>query len=247
MFTLEACLTSFTDSLIAHAVLAVYLFVIMDVREWRMLKKLPALLLSPLLITILKAGLYALASHQVIFRYCVSSFAILLLCTLWIRWAWRIRFWQALAATCMAGVFQVAASCLSQILFLNSELRFAAVMATYWIVVPTSAYLLYRLHFGRWFRLFLEEGFDRRRTALFLFALEAAMETFMILQVGIRPEYLVSYYMLVLSTRIKFGRRAFLPRERAGDWDCPATSGFWRTIPTRPRPQAGRTACLSRN
>ena len=32
MFTLEDYLTSFTGSLIAHAALAVYLFVIMDVR-----------------------------------------------------------------------------------------------------------------------------------------------------------------------------------------------------------------------
>lgn len=56
MFTLEDYLTSFTGSLIPHAVLAVYLFVIMGTRGRCVLKKLPALLLSPLL-AVLLAGL----------------------------------------------------------------------------------------------------------------------------------------------------------------------------------------------
>ena len=47
MFTLEDYLTSFTGSLIPHTVLTVYLFVIMGMRGRRVLKKLPALLLSP--------------------------------------------------------------------------------------------------------------------------------------------------------------------------------------------------------
>ncbi len=198
MPTLEDCLTSFTGSLIAHATLVVYLFVIMDVRGWRMLKKLPALLLSPLMGTLLGAGLYRLVPSHSVFRYCVNSFAILLMCALWIRWVWRIGFWQALAATCMAGVFQVSASCLSQILLLYSELQLAAVAAINWMVVPASALLLYRLHFGHWFRLLLEDGFGQRRTALFLFALEVSMEAFLLLQAGIQPDYLVPYYLLVL-------------------------------------------------
>ena len=57
MFTLEDYLASFTGSLIPHAVLAVYLFVIMGTRGRRALKKLPALLLSPLLAVLLAAGL----------------------------------------------------------------------------------------------------------------------------------------------------------------------------------------------
>ena len=65
MFTLEDYLTSFTGSLIAHAALAVYLFVIMDVRGWRMLKKLPLLLLSPLASTLLAASLNALYPNHV--------------------------------------------------------------------------------------------------------------------------------------------------------------------------------------
>ena len=197
MFTLEDYLTSFTGSLIAHAALAVYLFVIMDVRGWRMLKKLPLLLLSPLASTLLAASLYALFPNHGVFRYCVGSFAILVMCTLWVRWAWRTEFWRAFSAVCMGGVFQVSTSCLSQILLLNSELQFTVVV--YLVVVPISALLLHRLRFGRWFRFLLEEGFGQRRTALFLFALEAAMETFLILQAGIQPEYLVPYFMLVLA------------------------------------------------
>ena len=197
MFTLEDYLTSFTGSLIAHAALAVYLFVIMDVRGWRMLKKLPLLLLSPLASTLLAASLYALFPNHGVFRYCVGSFAILVMCTLWVRWAWRTEFWRAFSAVCMGGVFQVSTSCLSQILLLNSELQFTVVV--YLVVVPISALLLHRLRFGRWFRFLLEEGFGQCRTALFLFALEAAMETFLILQAGIQPEYLVPYFMLVLA------------------------------------------------
>ena len=91
----------------------------------------------------------------------------------------------------------MSTSCLSQILLLNSELQFTAVI--YWVVVPISALLLHRLRFGHWFRFLLEAGFGQRRTVLFLFAQEAAMETFLILQVGIQPEYLVPYFMLVLA------------------------------------------------
>ena len=197
MLTLEDYLTSFTGSLIAHAALAVYLFVIMDVRGWRMLKKLPLLLLSPLASTLLAASLYALFPNHGVFRYCVGSFAILVMCTLWVRWAWRTEFWRAFSAVCMGGVFQVSTSCLSQILLLNSELQFTVVV--YLAVVTVSALLLHRLRFGHWFRFLLEEGFGQRRTALFLFALEAAMETFLVLQVGIQPEYLAPYFLLVLT------------------------------------------------
>ena len=198
MFTLEDYLTSFTGSLIGHAALAVYLFVIMDVRGWRTLKKLPLLLLSPLTATLLAAGLYALFPNHGVFRYCVGSFAILLMCTLWVRWAWQTEFWRAFSAVCMGGAFQVAVSCLSQILFPHSDLPLAAVMVIYLIAVPASALLLYRLRFGLWFRFLLEEGFGQRRTALFFFALEATMEAFLILQVGVQPDYLVPYCVLVL-------------------------------------------------
>nr|WP_288887253.1 GHKL domain-containing protein [uncultured Blautia sp.] len=198
MLTLKIYLLEFTGSLISHAVLAVYLFVIMGTRGRRVLKKLPALLLSPLLAVLLGAGLYALSPNHGVARYCMSTFAILLMCTFWVRWAWRTEFWRAFSAVCMGGVFQMATSCLSQILILYSDLPFAAVMAIYLAVVPAFAILLYRLRFGHWFRLLLGEGFGQRRVALFFFALEVAMEAFLILQVGIQPQYLIPYYLLVL-------------------------------------------------
>ena len=199
MFTLEDYLVSFIGTLIPHAVLAVYLFVIMGTRGRRVLKKLPALLLSPLLATLLAAGLYTLLPNRGLIRYCITTFAILLMCTFWVRWAWRTEFWRAFSAVCIGGVFQMTTSCLSQILILYSDLPLAAVMAVSLIMVPAPAFLLYRLRFGHWFRLLLGEGFSQRWTALFFFAMEAAMEAFLILQVGVRPEYLVPYYVLVLA------------------------------------------------
>lgn len=200
MFTLEDYWAMFADFLVGHAALALYLFVIMDMRGWQMLKKLPALLLSPLLVTLLDRALYALLPNDAVIRYCVFSCTALVACTLWIRWAWQTGFWRAFPTVCMAGVFQVASSCLSQILFLRSsfQIPMATAMATHLAVALVSAALLYRLHFGRWFHLLLGEGFGQRRTALFFFALEVAMEAFLILQVGIQPDYLFFYYALVL-------------------------------------------------
>ena len=198
MLTLEDYLFQFTVSLISHAVLVLYLFVIMDARGRRVVRKLPALLLSPLLATLLDAVLYARFPDHYVFRYCAFSCAILLMCTLWIRWAWRIGFWHAFAAACMAGMFQVAASGLAQILLLDSEIPYTVLIAVYGAVALVSAALLRRLRFGRWFRLLLEDSSVQRRMALFFFGLEAAMEAFSLLQEGIQPEYLVPYYALVL-------------------------------------------------
>jgi hypothetical protein len=197
MFTLENYLATFIGCLTPHAVLAVYLFMIMGTRGRRVLKKLPALLLSPLLAVLLAAGLYALLPNHGMIRFCITTLAILLMCTLWVRWTWRTEFWQAFSAVCMGGVFQMATSCLSQILLLYSNLPLAAVMAISLIMLPAPAFLLCRLRFGHWFRLLLGDG--QRRTALFLFAMVAAMEAFLILEVGIQPKYLVPYFMLVLA------------------------------------------------
>ena len=198
MLTPEDYLFQFTVSLISHAVLVVYLFVIMDARGRRVVRKLPSLLLSPLLATLLDAVLYARFPDYYVVRYCAFSCAILLMCTLWIRWAWRTGFWHAFAAACMAGMFQVAASGLAQILLLDSEIPYMALIAVYGAVTLVSAALLHRLRFGRWFRLLLEDSSVQRRMALFFFGLEAAMEAFSLLQEGIHPEYLVPYYALVL-------------------------------------------------
>ena len=195
----------FRETLVAHAALAVYLFAVMDERRWNRLKKLPALLLSPLAVSSVCHPLYLAVGVSPLWHG-ISSMVILTACTLWVRWAWGIGGWQAFAAVCMAGVFQVAASSLSRMLFerflTDSAYQFAAVTAIYFSVVLGTAALLYRLRFGYWFRLLLGSGAGQRRTALLLFAALNIMELFLQLQKGIQPVYLLHYYMLVLALAV---------------------------------------------
>lgn len=203
MPTLKDILYMFADTLAGHAALALYLFVILDEQNGRRLKKLPALLLSPTINVLLTLALHMLLPGAELLRYCTTSLMVLLVCSLWVRWAWRLDFWQAFAAVCMGGAFQVAASCLSRMPFreqaLNDSPQLAATMAAFWIFVLLSALLLRRLRFGAWFRLLLEACSSRRQTALLLFGLEAAMEVFLLLQNGLQPQYLASYYLLVAA------------------------------------------------
>ena len=202
MPVLEEVLDVFVDSLISHAALVVYLLVIMDERGWGRLSRLPVLLFSPLVASWISIVSYKAFSGAPILCYCLDSSVILLMCTLWVKWAWCIGFWRAFAATCMAGGFQVSVSCLSRTLFMTVLLdrasQFMVVMVIYWAAVLGSAALLYRLRFGGWFRLLLEDGFSQRRTALFFFAMEATMEVFIILQKGIQPAYLIPYCLLMM-------------------------------------------------
>ena len=200
MPTLAIILDTFIDTLIGHAALAVYLFVIMDERRRERLKKLPALLLSPVAATGVCLLLYRIGALSSLPGYCFSSGVILLLCTLWVKWAWGIGFWKAFAAACMASVFQVAASCLSRMLLQEIELPFSAALFIFWIAVLVTAALLYKLRFGVWFRLLLEESAGQHRTALLLFGLEVVMEAFLLLQNGIQQRFLVHYYLLVVAT-----------------------------------------------
>ena len=203
MPTWEYILGLFEDTLVGHAALAVFLFAVMDERDWRRLKTLPVLLLSPALNTLFSIVLEHIFGPARI-AFFISTLAITLMCTLWVRWAWRIGFWRALAAVCMAGVFQVAASCLSRMLFQTPGLSISnqAVFAIYSALTLLAAALLYRLRFGRWFRLLLEDGLSQRRTALLLFAMLEFMQVFFFLQSGIRPEYLAAYYLLVLAMAV---------------------------------------------
>ena len=106
-------LAVFSDSLTAHLALTAYLLAVTDERAvWKRLKRLPLLFLSPLIATLLSIGLYAVPELRMV-QYFISSFAVLIMCTLWVRWAWQMRFWHAFAAACMAAVFQVAESALS--------------------------------------------------------------------------------------------------------------------------------------
>ncbi len=202
MTTLVEFLSAYIDTMLAHAILASYLFAIMDERNWHKVKKLPALLLSPLAVCFLTMSLH-LGPGAVLIQFYMYSMTALLCCVLWARWAWKIGFWRALSAVSMAGLFQVSLSALSRFLFRNvfvdnERLQFVAVSAVLWFLVLLSTALLYRLRFGYWFRLLLEEGPGQRRTALFFFALACIMEAFFVLQRGLASEYFALYYLLVL-------------------------------------------------
>lgn len=201
----EFYLNGFVDSSVAHIALAVYLFVIMDEKRCRMLRKLPALVLSPALAVMLNLLLYKAFTAYVKVVYYATSIAIVLLCTLWVRWAWRVGFWQALAAVCMAGMFQVAVSSLCGMLFRmpasNEDMQFMAATVIYFMVALCSAALLRCLHFGTWFRLLLEED-GQWKTALLLSVMVGVMEVFCDLQRGILPDYLLSYYLLGIALAV---------------------------------------------
>lgn len=162
MFALEDILYTFADLFTGYAAMVVCLFAVMDERGWRRVKKLPILLLAPLLAAFVALFLYAVIPETAFVRYWISSCFNLLAFTLWTWWAWQTRFWWAFAATCMAGVFQVAVSTLSRMLLraipLDRGPRFLVTLAVFWVVVLTIAALLYRLRFGCWFRLLLEDG-----------------------------------------------------------------------------------------
>ena len=196
MLTSGEIFTIFLDTLAGHAGLAVYLFAIMDERRWRQLKKLPALLLSPIAATCAGVFWFCLVDISSLFLYLLNSGTILLMCTLWIMWAWRTGFWPAFAAACLAGTFQVAVSCLCWML--GGALPFATALVSFSVTVIVTGALLYIFRFGVWFRMLLEECPSQRRTALLLFGLEITMETFLLLQSGVQPEYLPAYYLVAV-------------------------------------------------
>lgn len=195
MFSPSDFLVGFLDALTGHLALIVYLLAVTDERAvWRHLKKLPLLFLSPLIAVLLSARLNtvpALGPSQ----YFTSSFAVLVMCTLWVRWAWQFRFWQSFAATCMAGIFQVAGATLSMMV----PISFAAATGLHLGISIAVSLLLYKLRFGMWFRLLLDNKSTSWRIALILFALEVVMELLLRLAFGVQPHFLMFYYLLVLS------------------------------------------------
>ena len=203
MPTLVEYLRTYADTTLGHAMLVVYLFVVLEERGWRRVKKLPMLFLSPLTVASVNIFLYYVLPGATLIHFCGSNLLIVLLCTLWVGWAWKVSLWRALSAVAMAGLFQVSVAALTRFLFRNilqenEGLQFAAVSAIAWALVLLSAVLLYRLRFGHWFRLLLEEGPGQRRMALFLFVLLYVMEAFYLLQRGLQPAYFPFYYVLVL-------------------------------------------------
>lgn len=200
---LSVFLDGFLDTLTGHLVLTAYLLAVTDERAvWRRLKKLPLLLPSPLIATLLSLGLYAVPALRTA-QYYIVSLAILLMCCFWVQWAWRLEFWRAFAAVCMAGIFQVAESTLSRMPFggtpLGDVTPYAAVLGLYLCISAAAALLLYRLGFGKWFRLLLERGPAPKQTALLLFALEAVTEVLLRLVNGVQASFLVFYYPMAAA------------------------------------------------
>ena len=198
MRLLSELLIGYLDSLTGHLALAAYLMAVTDERAvWGRLKKLPPLLLSPLVGVLLSMGMYAVPQLRM-FQYYILSLVILVMCTLWVRWVWRFGFWQAFAVTCMAGIFQVADTTVTIMMFSEGSFQFAMTVGLHLGISVATAFLLYRMGFGKWFRLLIDNESAPWRTALLLLALEAAMEMFLRLVNGIRPEFLGVYYLLVV-------------------------------------------------
>lgn len=202
MSLLNSLLLQFWDTLAGHLALTAYLLAVTDERAvWKRLKKLPPLILSPLAAVLLSVGLNAVPILEM-FQYFIFSFAILIMCSVWVRWAWQYGFWRAFAVTCMAGTFQVAVTALSGTLYWvilpGENSQFVAAIGLYLSASIAVALLLYKLRFGKWFRLLLDNEPATWRTALLLFALEATMEVFYYLASGIRFQYLLIYYLLLV-------------------------------------------------
>ncbi len=195
MPSLSDFLVGFLDTLTGHLALAVYLLAVTGERAvWRRLKKLPLLFLSPLISILLSVGMYAIPVLAA-FQYYINSFSILVMCALWVQWTWKWGFWQSFAATCMAAIFQVADTTLSAMVPIPAA---AAIVLHLGISVVTSL-LLYKLRFGTWFCLLLDNRSAPWRTALLLFSLEAIMEMLLRLAFGVQPYFLMFYYLLVVA------------------------------------------------
>lgn len=195
MLSLSDFLGSFLDTLTGHLALTVYLLAVTDERAvWKRLKKLPLLLPSPLISILLSAGLHAVPALGTS-RYFISSFSVLVMCTLWVWRVWQFGFWQSFAAACMAAIFQVAGATLSMMV----PIPFAAAICLHLGISIIGSLLLYKLRFGTWFRLLLDNNSASWRMALLLFALEAVMEMFLRLAFGLQPQFLTFYYLLVVA------------------------------------------------
>lgn len=202
MLSIGSLITAFLDTLSGHLALLAFLLAVIDERAvWRWLKKFHLLLASPISAILLSVALYAVPEVRR-FQYFIISFAILVMCTLWVWWTWQFGFWQAFAATCMAAIFQVADATLSNMLFVilptGAIFSLAAAIGLHLSISIAVSLLLYRLRFGTWFRLLLDNESAPWRTALLLFTLEAVMELFLQLLNGVQPQFLVFYYLLVV-------------------------------------------------
>ena len=106
------------DSVTGHLMFVSYLLAVTDEQAiWNRLKKLPPLLLSPLIAILLSLGLSTVTKLGIL-QYFITTIAILAMCSLWVMRTWRWDFRRAFCAVCMAGILQVATTAISQIFFL---------------------------------------------------------------------------------------------------------------------------------
>ncbi|MDE7187542.1 MAG: GHKL domain-containing protein, partial [Lachnospiraceae bacterium] len=200
-------LVTFQDALIGHIILVIYLFAIMNEKNRKeRLRKLPPLILSPVIGIALIFGLDVVIPDHILLRYIIYSAAILCMCTLWVMWVWGTEVWPAFSATCMAGTFQVATTALLQVIYPLipqdenhqdlSLLIFSFLMVLSAIIV--SGLLAGKVRFGVWFRLLMEDESNQRRWAMLCLALEVAMDAFMVMETGVMEEFLAAYYLLAM-------------------------------------------------
>ena len=83
MDVLSLFLSGFQEFSFGHIALVIYLYVIMDERGCRMLKKLPVLVFSPALASMIHLSLYNVFKVSGLVLYVVISVANVLMCTLW--------------------------------------------------------------------------------------------------------------------------------------------------------------------
>ena len=106
MLTWRDVLLNYPDILTGYALLIIYLFAVMDEHAVRRkLRHLPSLLAATVFATV-----FALIYDRLSIpgSYIVGSAVNLLICTVWAMRVWRISFWRAISAVCMAGILQVA-------------------------------------------------------------------------------------------------------------------------------------------
>ncbi len=202
MMSLTYWLLSFWDTLAGHMIVVFYLFVVMNERvTLRRLKKAPALLLSPLAATALAFAM-SLVGMEDRAKYTIISCVILLLCTLWLTWAWRICFWRAFSAVCMAGILQTSTSAVVQVIFsLIPGYSFLSYITAYLGLALACRFvfnLLNKLRFGVYFNLLLEDKANLRQTTALLFWLEMSMDMFLMLAGGVEEDYMTLYSVLVV-------------------------------------------------
>lgn len=174
MFSFQDFLFPFLDTLTSHIILVIFLLAVLDERPQRKrLKRLPFLVLSPLIATMIAVGPATGIPSIWPIRYIFLSLSILSMCTLWFMWAWRPDFWRAFSFVCMAGILQIATAALDQSLLQmitsEQEIGLPALAAGGITIATAAALLLKKLRFAPSFRLLLEDEANLRRTALLLF------------------------------------------------------------------------------